>query len=218
MTAPRLILFPGLGADGRMFVHLGDVGCALSTPALPIPLHAESMDLYARRIADTMHVDAGDYVGGCSFGALVASAIARQRPVAGLVLIAGAISSATVAGPAHWLTRIAAWSPDAMLRALLSSQTFLTRTFGPLTRPQMELARAMLAQTPRDMFITGARLATSYFPAGLPGCPVYALHGSQDRVMRPPAVPGCRLVSGAGHALPVTHPQETTQFVREILC
>ncbi len=218
MTAPRLILFPGLGADGRMFSGLRNPCRALETPSLPVPARTESMEQYARRVADASGIVESDYIGGCSFGGLVASAIARERPVAGLVLIASAASSATITPRASRLTRISVLIPGAILPSLLSSQAVLKAVFGPLTRSQMELARMMLVQTPREMIVNGARLVATYFPADPPMCPVYALHGSRDQVMRPPAVPGCRIVPDAGHALAVTHPEQTTDFLRGFLC
>lgn len=200
-----------------MFSLLGDPGRALITPIMPVPRLAESMESYAHRVAGTLRVETDDYIGGCSFGALVASAIARRQQVAGLILVAGAVSSETVAQSSRWLARISAWSPGAMVHRMLTSQVFLTHMFGQLTQTQIDLARAMLEQTPREMIVHGARLATSYFPAELPACPIYALHGSLDRIMRPPAVAGCRIVPGAGHGLAVTHAEETTRFLREVL-
>ncbi len=218
MAASRLILFPGLGADGRMFSGIGYPCRALETPSLAVPSRTESMEQYARRVADASNIIASDYIGGCSFGGLVASAIARERPVAGLVLIASAASSATIFSRASRLTHISALIPGSAFLALLTSRVFLKTVFGPLTRSQMELARLMLAQTPREMIVNGMRLASSYLPPDPPICPVYALHGSQDNVMRPPQVPGCRIVPDAGHGLAVTHPELTTDFLRGFLC
>ncbi|MHB8455263.1 MAG: alpha/beta fold hydrolase [Acidiferrobacterales bacterium] len=218
MSALRLILFPGLGADGRMFSGLGYPCRALETPSLAVPARTETMEQYARRVADASNIIASDYIGGCSFGGLVASAIARERPVAGLVLIASAASSAMITPRTTRLTQFSALIPDRAFPALLTSKVFLKAVFGPLTGSQVELARLMLAQTPREMILNGMRLASSYLPADPPICPVYALHGSRDNVMRPPQVPGCRIVPDAGHGLAVTHPELTTEFLRGILC
>ena len=200
-----------------MFGLLGSLDHKLVTPALPVPRAADTMEIYAKRVAELLQVAAEDYIGGCSFGGLVASAIARRQRVAGLILIGGALSSETVAPLSRRLATISTRTPRFLMRALLKSRPFLTHVFGRLTQPQIALARDMLEQVPREMITRGTHLARSYFPSNLPACPIFALHGLQDRVMRPPAVPGCRILPNAGHGLAVTHAEETTLFLRETL-
>jgi pimeloyl-ACP methyl ester carboxylesterase len=96
-------------------------------------------------------------------------------------------------------------------------EAWLSLLFGPLTDIQQRLLAEMLAATTDAMLHVGTHLVTSHFPRFPVLCPVHAIHGSADRLMRPP-LSGFRLVPHAGHALTLTHSQEVTTFLRETLC
>jgi pimeloyl-ACP methyl ester carboxylesterase len=213
----QLHLLPGLGADERLFASLGELCIPLRSTCLPVPATHETMTAYALRVAIQIDVRPDDWIGGCSFGALVAAEIARHRPAAGLFLIGGALSSATVMPLAQWLAPLARFVPMRPFRALISTRAGLTLLFGPHTDIQQRLLIEMLDATPDAMLRAGARLVTSHFPELPLRCPVHAIHGTADRLMRPP-LSGCRLVPNAGHVLTLTHAQEVTAFLRATLC
>jgi pimeloyl-ACP methyl ester carboxylesterase len=213
----QLHLLPGLGADERLFASLGELCIPIRSTHLPVPSVDESMTAYALRVAMQIDLRPDDWVGGSSFGALVAAEIARHRPVAGLTLIGGALTSETVMPLAQWLAPLTRFVPMRPFRALISTHAGLTLLFGPLTGIQRRLLVEMLDATADAMLRAGARLVTSHFPKLPLRCPVHAIHGTADRLMRLP-LPGCRLVPHAGHALALTHPQEVTTFLRATLC
>jgi hypothetical protein len=213
----RLVLLPGLGADERLFAGLGPLGLPVVAARLPVPHRHECFHAYALRVAAGLELRPEDWIGGASFGSLVAADIARRRPLAGLVLLGGGLSSATVIRPARALAAAARWLPLRPLRALLACPALLGAVFQPITPAARQQLVAMLAATPDDLLREGARLVSSYFPNIPPLCPVHAIHGRDDRLMRPPPVPACRLVNGAGHALVLTHAREVTGFLDETL-
>jgi pimeloyl-ACP methyl ester carboxylesterase len=213
----QLHLLPGLGADARLFASLGELCIPIRSACLPVPAAHESMAAYALRVATQIDVRPDDWIGGSSFGALVAAEIVRHRPISGLILIGGALTSETVAPLAQWLAPLARFLPLRPFRSLISTRTGLTLLFGPHTDIDQRLLVEMLVATPDAMLRAGAHLATSHFPKQPVRCPVHAIHGSTDRLMRPP-LSGCRLVPNAGHALALTHPHEVTSFLRETLC
>lgn len=212
----RLFLLPGLGADERLFSQLGELCMPIRSMRPPVPTVHESMAAYALRVAAQIDLRPEDWIGGCSFGGLVAADIARHRPVSGLVLIGGALTSETVMPLARWLAPLARFVPLRPLRSLISTRAGLALLFGPLTDMHQRLLTEMLAATTDAMLRAGMHLVTSHFPRFPVLCPVHAIHGGIDRLMRPP-LSGCRLVPNAGHALPLTHPAEVTTFLREIL-
>ncbi|PLX86105.1 MAG: hypothetical protein C0617_02155 [Desulfuromonas sp.] len=213
----RLFLFPALGADERMFSLLGELPARVETPRLPVPGKGQGMDAYAEQVAEACGIDSRDWVGGCSFGGMVASAIARQGRAAGLVLIGGALSSEAVVPAARRVGKISLHLPGPLLRPALEGEHTLNRLFGPDRPPLYEQARAMLRDTPVELIVRGGRLALEYFPATDVPCPVLAVHGAEDRAMAPPGVENCLLVPGAGHGLVVTHPEAVNRFLREVL-
>jgi pimeloyl-ACP methyl ester carboxylesterase len=213
----QLHLLPGLGADARLFASLGELCLPIRSACLPAPAAHESMTAYALRVATQIDVRPDDWIGGSSLGALVAAEIARHRPVSGLILIGGALTSETVMPLAKRLAPLARFLPLRPFRALISTRAGLTLLFGPHTDSQQRLLVEMLAATPDAMLRAGAHLATSHFPKFPPRCPVHAIHGSIDSLMRPP-LSDCRLVPNAGHALALTHAHEVTTFLRATLC
>lgn len=214
----RLFLFPGLGADERMFAGL-QLACAELVPVrLPPPHSRESMTRYALRVAAGLGLRPEDWLGGASFGSLVAGEIARCRPVRALVLIGGALSAASFVRPLRWSGPLARMLPLQHLRPLLTTPGALRFIFGPLPTSQMRLLRDMLIATPRALLREGARLAVGYMPATRVLCPVYAIHGERDQLMHPPPVVNCHIVPAAGHALALTHQNEVGEFLRGLVC
>ena len=172
---------------------------------------------YGLRVAAQIDLRPEDWIGGSSLGGLVAADIARHRPVSGLILIGGALTSETVVPLAKWIAPLARLLPLRPLRSLICTRAGLAFLFGPLTNSHQRLFADMLATTTDAMLRAGALLATSHCPTSPVLCRVHAIHGGNDRLMRPP-LSDCRLVSNAGHALALTHPLEVTGFLRETLC
>ena len=81
----RLLLLPGLGADERLFAGLGPLGLPVVIHRLPIPQHHESMTRFALRVAAELELRPEDWIGGASFGALVAADIAHDLGPAGAI-------------------------------------------------------------------------------------------------------------------------------------
>src|SRR5213076_2537842 len=81
--APRLVLFPGLGADGRLFEPQREAFPHLKVPQWLEPRLRESLSEYGRRMAEGVVEEPGVpvYLGGASFGGAVALEVARHvRP------------------------------------------------------------------------------------------------------------------------------------------
>jgi len=214
----RLFLLPGLGADARLFADL-DLACTEVVPAqLPPPHPREPMTRYSLRVAAGLGLRPEDWIGGASFGSLVAADVARRRPLRGLVLIGGALSAKSFARPLRWIGRIGHMVPVHRLHRLLATPAALRFAFGPLPEPDIRLLYDMMISTPEALLREGTRLAIGYRPAIPVLCPVHAIHGANDRLMRPPPVTDCRVVPGAGHALALTHRNEVSEFLRGLVC
>jgi len=209
----RLILLPGLAADERMFGWLGPFPFPVLTPKLPDPSPKDTLSSYAARVAQGLKLTSDDLLGGSSFGSLVAAEIARQKPLRGLILIGGGLSSSQLVPAARVLEKWGRWVPFFLLRRVLSSDFFLRQVFGPESPERLALGRQMLLETSKAMLLEGGRLAVSYFPQTPIRIPVAAIHGGCDRVMAPPPCPECCIISNAGHGLAVSHPEAVTRFI-----
>ncbi|MDY0290917.1 MAG: alpha/beta hydrolase [Desulfuromonadaceae bacterium] len=220
-TRVRVVLLPGLATDERMYVGVQDAlekmptGSIfkLVTPHLLVPNKGENMEVYALRTAKALNIQTEDVIGGCSFGAMVASAIAAQVPVKGLVLLSGALDSSALASSGRMLNRIAPVIPFSWLQRVLASDWFLHSVFGAASPAEIKFGRDMLLDTPAQTLRRGGVLAaTSRLTTPL-SIPIYALHGTDDRVLRTPEVENCKLLPDAGHGMVVSHPQEVAAFL-----
>jgi len=214
----RLILLPGLGANERLFSRLGKICMPVVTPRLPLPNAGESFTAYALRVAAQIELRPEDWIGGSSFGSLVAADIARRRPVAGLVLIGGAQSSESLLPAIRFFAGLSAFLPLKLLHPWVSRPCVLRQAFGNIDTEALSILSEMARATPVDLFSRGVHFLTHYQPRIPLLCPVHAIHGDIDRLLNPPRLPDCRIVAGAGHALPLTHPFEVTTFLDTVVC
>lgn len=216
----RLILLPGLAADERMYRQLAELNIQLLTPRLLIPERNETMAGYSLRHAQWLKIGANDVVGGCSFGSMVASEICRQRSTRGLILLSGALSSAALAPAAQKLKFASAFIPYAIARQIIMSSMFLRAVFGAHDTEKIKLARQMISDTPREILVRGSQLAARYTQEMVQAplkCPVFALHGGQDRVLAVPAVKQCHIIADAGHGMVISHPEQVDAFLQRVL-
>ena len=216
----RMILFPGIAADERMYADLQVQDRPLITPRLLIPQRSETMADYAQRHAEWLNVGKDDIVGGCSFGSMLASEICRQREARALILLSGALSSATLTDSAQRLNNINRFTtavlPCGLMRWIMQRPAFLRVVFGSADPVYIDLGRAMIQQTPCELLRRGLYLAANYWSQQQLNCAVFALHGANDRVLLPPAVEHCQLIADAGHGMVVSHAQQVSRFLQDV--
>ncbi|MDT8424163.1 MAG: alpha/beta hydrolase [Desulfuromonadales bacterium] len=215
MSHSRLILLPGLAADERMYAPLRATGIDVETPRLLIPFDGEVLGDYAGRTAAELDVGAHDIIGGSSFGGLVAATIARQRPVAGLVLIGSTFGASGLGSAGRLFGGLLHLLPFALVGRVLTSDKAMARMFGIGAREDFAIARTMFYDTPRQLIDQGSWMLRNCRETTPPDCPVFAIHGALDRVLSPPPV-DCTIIPDAGHGLPFTHPRQLADFLRTV--
>ncbi|MCB0397263.1 MAG: hypothetical protein KDD36_11445 [Flavobacteriales bacterium] len=90
ITSTKLYLISGLGADSRLYSRLQLPGLDVQFIEWLVPSDDETMNHYARRMAECITADPGEfYLGGTSFGGMVATEIAKFHSPAKLMLIPG---------------------------------------------------------------------------------------------------------------------------------
>lgn len=216
MSSKRLVLFSGLGGDSRLTSPISVPGVSVVAPDHLEPGPGEDLPAYAARVADRHGVGPGDVVGGASFGGMIAAEIARQRPVAGLVLLGSCVHPERLPWTYRWVERIGRFIPDPVLRI---------RTWGPLLRwrfaPVTPEAVACLAAMARDCTpnqLRGfGRMLFGWKGIERFSCPVLSVHGDHDLIIpRACAEPGV-VLKDAGHCFTLTHAAQTSAAVREFL-
>jgi pimeloyl-ACP methyl ester carboxylesterase len=213
MAAARLVLIPGLGADGQLFTAVRHLS-PLITPWLPVD--GGDLASYARRYVAQGLVQPGDLLGGCSFGGMLAQEITRLIPLRGLLLITTCRSAAGVtAGPR-------ALAPFTRLLPVLSRPApliarLLGHQLGAVKPAHFRAVESWVRNGEPRYLRWAARIAGTWRGVGPLTLPVFQIHGSHDRLM-PVAQSGAdTIIPGAGHLLPITHPAEFTAWMERSL-
>src|SRR3972149_5947698 len=94
---PTIVLLPGLGADQRRFQLQPAATPDLLIPSWPVPRPQDSLPAYAARLADAIPSSDCLYLGGSSFGGMVALELAALLRPKGGILIGGCTSPGGVA-------------------------------------------------------------------------------------------------------------------------
>jgi len=213
---PRLILFSGMGADGRLFGELRISGFELACPAHVMPDEGELLPAYARRVAEHHDVRSGDVVGGASFEGMLAAEIAATRAVRSLVLLGTAPHPRHLPPGVRAMERVSRLVPDSVLG--LRAQRLLVRSrFGPMGRAHLELLMEMSRECPTLMMRRFAFMIAKWEGPRSTSCPTLVVHGARDRIIPLGRIPADRVLPEAGHAFQLTHARETSLAIEEFL-
>lgn len=213
---PRVILLPGMGTNVRLFEPQHAALQNLSVPDWIEPRRGESLAEYARRWAATIREESPFFLGGVSFGGMVALEAARYLRPAGVFLIASCRSGRAVTRrflALQWAGRMLPTAVVARLRGPVAGYVARLERLEPAHRHRLrELATDAPISFLRWAVSAVRRWSFEDDPASL-GIPVHQIHGQNDRVI--PLVPGqnCHIVQGGGHLINLTHAEDVNQFI-----
>jgi pimeloyl-ACP methyl ester carboxylesterase len=213
---PPLILLSGMGADGRLFREQRACFRNLITPDWIRYRRDDSLASYAERMARRIDPGCACYLGGASFGGMVALEMARHLDTTACFLI-GSIRSSSQLPP-----RIRVLQPLARLvpEACGGVPVWLAKALKPLSKRLLSpAANSMLHQLADTdgRFLRWASLAILRWDPepNQWSVPVHQIHGDRDRVLPHHLTKPDVLVPGAGHLLPLTHPQAVNEFLEQ---
>lgn len=210
--SPPIYLLPGMTADYPVYDRLLPLVADASIVPFIDPLPNDSLVSYAARMSPQFHPDC--YLGGVSFGGIVALEISRLVRPRGCILISS-VQSPRQLPP--WLRIGRALGGRNSLRLL--------RLFGGTAAlvPQ----RICTGSTIRVAKLSGSsgawhRWATSavldWQPEGDFAFPILHIHGDADRTFPLRYVRPDIVVHGGRHALPISHPVETANAMKAFMC
>jgi pimeloyl-ACP methyl ester carboxylesterase len=222
MTAPRLVLVPGLGADSRLFAPQFEAFPGLEVPPWIPPRDRETLRDYAARLAASVR-PGRVVIGGASFGGMLATEMARHLDAAAVIQIGSCRHPSQISRAFVSMERNSRVAPDMVIRAGLAlAPGVIDRVLGPVTREQRDVLLAM-AREIAVPFIRWAARAIMEWP-GAPeahgAVPVVAIHGTRDRVIpfrRIRAAGEVEAIDGAGHVPSLTHGEAVNAFIRRVL-
>jgi pimeloyl-ACP methyl ester carboxylesterase len=225
---PRLILFPGLGADARLFLRQqSHFGQRLVTPAAPRPRERDDLAGYAARWAsllDQQGLFAAPFVlGGMSFGGQLALEMARVAPAkpAAIVLIASHRTSDSILPRFRQQQARGRRLPHALIRFGLRHLAGLFALREGLDEEARQILLRMAAETDIGALLWGAQAAAAWHfteaDARALGAPIFQIHGAADWVIPPHPGHPDRLLAGAKHLITFTHAREVNQYLEDAL-
>ncbi|WP_425397776.1 alpha/beta fold hydrolase [Aeoliella sp.] len=210
--SPTIYLLPGVAKDYPVFARIAPLLPEATIVRYPMPRPGCTLTEYARRIA--VQLEPNSFLVGVSFGGVLAQELAGMMPAKGCVVVA------SVRGP-HQLPR---WS--RVLRSLG------TRNCNTLFSTAGRLATSV----PRSIRTGGTVQARQF--AGEQGAwhrwaassvinwqpttdvcdvPTLQIHGTADTTFPIRYIDADVVVDRGRHALPVSHPEETAEAIREFI-
>jgi pimeloyl-ACP methyl ester carboxylesterase len=218
-TPYRLVLFPGLGADARLFAAQREAFPHLEVPAWLEPRARESLEAYGLRMAQRLAEgpEAPLNLGGASFGGAVALEVARHLGPRAVFLIGSCRGAGALPALYRLLGRLARPLPSVAYAALVRAAPFGISLFGPATAAQRAAFLAQLADTSPSFVRWGIDALLRWTPPPVLSCPVYQIHGARDRILPRRLASPDRVIPGAGHLVNVTHASEVNRFILERL-
>lgn len=212
-AARRLVLLPGLGADARLFDPQRAMFPEIEVPPWLPHREDESLADYARRMAATVTPSADLYLGGVSFGGMVALDMARLLQPRAVFLIASCRTGRQIAPHLRYFVTFAHMFPARAFAVGAKLSALYMRKFGHLTEEQEAFFAEMLADVQPAFVRWGIAAITAWPGPGELPMPIYHIHGSADELIPVEGVRPDQVVPGGGHLLNVTHAAEVNAFL-----
>lgn len=217
MPRERLVLIPGMGADGRLFEPQRRHGFEFDIPTLSEPHRGDTLADYAARIRDQLRLIAPCVVGGVSFGGMLACELARLCNARCAILIASCRNRSGV--PSHYriLEVISRIIPDAIIqrRAVVSGRVFAAMEC--VTEEQKRTVTQMSRDVAVPQLRRIARMLLSWEAPAVWPFPIHQIHGEIDRIIPLGRVQPDEIVPGGGHLINMTHADQVNAFIERCL-
>jgi pimeloyl-ACP methyl ester carboxylesterase len=214
MPPPPLLLLSGFAADERVFLPQLAEFPQLTVPRWIAPRRGESLPGYAKRLAEVVNPGTPCYVGGLSFGGMVAVEMARHLDALACFLIASVRSSKELPSRLRCLKPAAALLPEDGVRLATWLAAATRKVGGHFLSPLVSGSLDMASKADPALVCWSARAVLSWPEAPPPPLPIFQIHGARDRVLPARLTRPDVLLPDAGHLLTVTHSPQVNAFLR----
>jgi pimeloyl-ACP methyl ester carboxylesterase len=215
--SPTLLLFPGLGADPRVFAPQQSLPFPLVLGSWPEPESpTETLVHYSHRVADQVGLRDHLYIGGVSLGAMVALEAASLLNARGVILIGGCTSGRQISPLFRSVLAASAAMPRRFLRPslLLSPLAFLI--FERLSRQHRRLMTRVLREHSPEQTRWSCRAILEWECCAMkPDVPLYSIHGQEDKVIPLQNVQVDRVVPKGRHLINLQCADEVNRVIVE---
>jgi pimeloyl-ACP methyl ester carboxylesterase len=208
-TETPIILMSGMGADARVFAQQIMAIPQITVPAWIDPLPEESLASYAERLAKAIDPGRPCFLGGASFGGFVALEMLQHLDVKACFLI-GSVRSPEEFPDTFKVLRKLAYVADVMpfeIVTLLSKVALMSS--GCCSESHLYALVKQMSVSDASFLRWACRAVIEWRGVECVGnTPVFQIHGDKDRVLPIKNTKPDEIVSGAGHALSMSHPNE----------
>jgi pimeloyl-ACP methyl ester carboxylesterase len=217
--APTLLLFPGLGADARVYRPQRELPIQIEFVAWPEPeSQRESLAHYAQRIASSIGTRLHLHIGGISLGAMVALEAARLLDARSVFLIGGCTSHRQITPPFRAVLRAGAAMPAKMIRPSLLLAPLAFKMFERLSPEDRKLMTAALREHSPVQTRWSCRAILEWECCAMePDVPVHAIHGEEDEIIPVDKVQVEEVVPGGRHLINLSNAQQVNRFIYDRL-
>jgi len=205
-----------MGGDGRLMQPLAVPDFELLSPDHILALAGESLSEYARRVAKEHAICSEDFIGGASFGGMVAAEIARQTPVRGLILLGSCIHPERLPLAYKWIEKLGPLVPNWALGMRVWPPLVRWR-FSPVSEKDERILIAMAKDCPPSQIRAFGKMAVQWRGIERIDCPVLSIHGDRDRIIPVAGAEPGVILRNAGHAFTLTHGAETSALISEFI-
>ena len=212
----RVVLLPGLGTDERLFVRQIEQFPDLIVPSWVAHRPDDTLAEYAARLAAPLASLTPFWVGGSSFGGMLALEIAKLLSTRGVILIGSARSRTAIAPSLRFAGSGIRHFPVFAFAAARRIAPAIARVFFPGNPDARTIASASSPTVPSDFVKWGLGAILDWPGVPDPGVPVHHIHGDADRVIALRRFQPDRIVHGAGHLLALTHGHAVNDYIGEV--
>jgi pimeloyl-ACP methyl ester carboxylesterase len=204
-----------MGGDARMFQPQLATLAGAKVPAWIEPQPHESLPSFAARMAEAVNPGGPCFVGGSSFGGMVAVEMARHLQARACFLIGSVRTPAELPPRTHAFRWLGRWTGAHGLELVPSATAAIDGLVGRWLSPATRSLFRQLADTDRRFFRWAALAVLQWKPSAGPlAVPVLQIHGDRDHMLPHQFTRPDVLVHGAGHLLSMSHGEEVNQFLR----
>lgn len=217
MPRPRMFLLPGFALDARVFEPMSLPKDRIVMPDL-IPLRPyDTLATYAERLLQEAGCQKGDLIAGVSLGGMLALEGARFFQSPRVALIASAVHPSFLRLGWRALCHVAPNAPDALIAGVFSNMPRVLRRLGLFDDSSRDLLTSIMCSFPPELLRRLPPLIATW-PGYIPTCPLYRFHADSDWMFRFDGQgEQIKLIKGVNHLLPISHPQETREFLLRFL-
>ena len=200
-----LWLFTGMTPDRRIYTRLLPLLPNASVVPWITPRANEPLQRYAERLSESLAEGGPCYVGGTSFGGIIAQEVGRLVSARGCFLIS------SVRSPREMPPQLRVWRhlPVRHSDSVLSCVGSLARLYPGRLRSAVTMRLAKFAGDKGTWHRWATTAVLGWRPDTRPcNIPIFHIHGGADTTFPIRYVKPDIMIAGGGHILPLTHPEE----------